>query len=294
MVDISVLLADLADEHQALDVLLAELSDEDWARPTPAPGWTVAHQVAHLAFFEEALVKSVRDPVAFTAIKDEAARDSGFGDRAIAPLLELDPLILFQAWRSASRESRQVLAECEPPVRILWFGPSMSVASKITARMMETWAHGQDIADACGLLRPPSARLRHVADIAVRARPYSYVVRGLDVVDVPLNIELVGPGGEVWRFGDADAVDIVCGDAEEFCLVLTRRRHVDDTNLFVTPGAAREWLEIGQTFAGDPGSGRQPGQFAAGAKRLTNQSSLEMAGPEGYGLQTEGGSICRS
>lgn len=294
MVDIGALTADLADEHQALEVLLAELSAEDWGRPTPAPGWTVAHQVAHLAFFEEALVKSVRDPAAFASMKDEAARDSGFGDRVIAPLLELPPPVLFQTWRSSSGVSRQVLAECEPGARIPWFGPAMSVASKTTARIMETWAHGQDIADACRLLRPPSARLRHVADIAVRARPYSYAVRGLNAVDVPLNIELIGPRGEVWRFGDAAAVDTVCGDAEEFCLVLTRRRHVDDTSLCATSGAAREWLEIGQTFAGDPGPGRQPGQFAAGAKNVINQSSLEILGPEGLGRQTEGESICRS
>ena len=31
-----------------------------------------------------------------------------------------------------------------------WYGPSMSARSFVTARLMETWAHGMDVADALG------------------------------------------------------------------------------------------------------------------------------------------------
>lgn len=263
MVDIQALLSDLAEEQLELADLLSQLRADEWALPTPAPGWTIAHQVAHLAFFDEAVVLAVTNPDEFAEMRAAAARDPGFGEHVIRPFLDLSPARLLATWVKSSAESRQVLAHAPARVRIPWFGPSMSVASKVTARIMETWAHGQDVVDGCGLDRSPSARLRHVADLAVRARTYSYLVRGIDAVTTPVRVELVGPGGDLWMFGDETATDSVSGDAAEFCLVLTRRRHVDDTGLVATPGAARQWLEIGQAFAGDPGPGRRPGQFTA-------------------------------
>ena len=55
------------------------------------------------------------------------------------------------------------------------------------------------------------------------------------------------------------------GTALDFCLVVTQRRHVDDTALQVTGGTARGWLTIAQAFAGRAGAGRTPGQFGAPA-----------------------------
>jgi uncharacterized protein (TIGR03083 family) len=47
---LDVVLADLAAEGDRLDALVADLSDEGWRTPTPAAGWDVATQVAHLAW----------------------------------------------------------------------------------------------------------------------------------------------------------------------------------------------------------------------------------------------------
>jgi uncharacterized protein (TIGR03084 family) len=129
----------------------------------------------------------------------------------------------------------------------------MSVLSMVTARLMETWAHGQDVADALGVSRASSDRLRHVAGLAVRARGQGYAVRGLAVPELPVRVELSGPRGESWTFGPDDAASTVRGPAEDLCLVLTRRRHVDDSALECRGDAAREWMEIGQVFAGPPG-----------------------------------------
>ena len=100
---------------------------------------------------------------------------------------------------------------------------------------METWAHGQDVADALGVTRPATQRLRHVAYLGVRALPYSYAVRGLATPAEPIRIELVAPDGELWAWGEATAAHRVTGPALDFCLLVTQRRHRDD--LAVRPRA---------------------------------------------------------
>jgi len=142
-----------------------------------------------------------------------------------------------------------------------WYGPPMSAASKITARLMETWAHGQDVADALGRTRVATDRLRHVAHIGVGARPFSYAINGRELPADPVRVELIGPSGDQWTWGDPDAANVVRGSALDFCLVITQRRHRDDTDVVAEGPLADEWLAIGQAFAGPPGTGRQPGQF---------------------------------
>jgi uncharacterized protein (TIGR03084 family) len=130
---------------------------------------------------------------------------------------------------------------------------------------METWAHGQDVADALGVTRVPSDRLRHVAHIGVGARTFSYLANGLEVPTELVRVELTAPGGTVWTWGPADAANRVNGPALDFCLVVTQRRHRDDTALEATGPLADQWLSIAQAFAGPPGGGRRAGQFAGGA-----------------------------
>jgi uncharacterized protein (TIGR03084 family) len=128
---------------------------------------------------------------------------------------------------------------------------------------METWAHGQDVSDALAVVRPPSDRLRHVAFIGARTLPNSYQARGRPVPEVPVRVELRAPGGESWFFGPEGAADVVRGSALDFCLAVTQRRHLDDLDLELEGPVAVEWLSIAQAFAGPPGSGRKPGQFAS-------------------------------
>jgi uncharacterized protein (TIGR03084 family) len=138
----------------------------------------------------------------------------------------------------------------------------MSPASFITARLMETWAHGLDVVDVVDGDRPDTDRLRHVAFIGVRARPYSYSVRGKSLPTAPVRVELGLPSGAALEFGDAGLPDVVRGTATDFCRVVTQRRHLADTNLEIHGPAAAEWMSIAQAFAGPPGEGRQPGEFA--------------------------------
>ena len=138
----------------------------------------------------------------------------------------------------------------------------MSAASSLTARIMETWAHGQDVADALGRSRTPTPALRHVAHLGVRALPNSYRARRLAAPEVDVYVALDGLHGEPWVWGPETAANRVEGPALDFCLVVTQRRHVDDTALVTHGDVAHEWMRIAQAFAGPPGAGRRPGQFA--------------------------------
>jgi uncharacterized protein (TIGR03084 family) len=262
------LVADLCAEQAALDTCLSHLAPGDWGRETPAVGWTIQDQVAHLAFFDAAATLACTDAEAFhRQLAEVGGEPSRVIDQQLGAGRALGAQQVLAWWRWARLELASALAEADPRRRVPWYGPTMSVASLVTARLMETWAHGQDVADPLGLEREPTARLQHVAHLGVRARPYSFAVRGLPIPTREVSVELVGPSGECWAWGDSHLPDRVVGPALDFCLVVTQRRHVADTALQITGEAARAWMAIAQAFAGPPGPGRSPGQFGPGPSR---------------------------
>jgi uncharacterized protein (TIGR03084 family) len=252
---------DLTAETAVLRALLAGLDEAGWRRDTPAVGWSIADQVSHLAYFDDVALQSATDPEAFEAEKARIEAEGGIDPDAVAERYrELSGAELL-GWFDGSRTRLvETFATLDPGTRVPWFGPPMSAASSLTARIMETWAHGQDVADTLGAVREPTVRLRHVAHIGVGARAFSYQVNGREVPRTPIRVELRGPGGETWAWGPEDVANTVSGDALDFCLAVTQRRHLDDLRLVVTGPAAREWMSIAQAFAGPAGPGRLPGQ----------------------------------
>jgi uncharacterized protein (TIGR03084 family) len=262
--DLGALIEDLAAETAALCVILDSLADDDWQLPTPAPGWTIADQVSHLAYFDEIAVISATDHEAFAArLARLTQAGEATADAVAAQHRHLTAAQLRDWFDRARSQLLSVFAGLDPAARVPWFGPPMSVASAVTARLMETWAHGQDIADTVGAQREPTHRLRHVAHIGVGARAFSYVAHGLPVPADPIRVELVAPSGELWTWGPAEASNRVSGPAIDFCLLVTQRRHPADTAVTARGSAAEQWLTIAQAFAGPPGAGRAPGQFGA-------------------------------
>ncbi len=261
------LLVDLDAEYADLRRVVEGLTDADprWDLATPAEGWAVRDQISHLAYFDDAGRMAMDEPEAFARSAEEAlaATDDpmevhlGRG-RALGG----DELLAW--WGDAHRAMVGVFAEADPSTRVPWYGPPMGVLSFISARLMETWAHGQDVCDALGAQRLPTARLRHIAHLGVRARPFSYLVRGRDVPAGPIDVNLTGPDGDAWSWevgtsdeGSPDApVDRISGPALDFCLVVTQRRNVADTDLEVVGGLAEDWISVAQAFAGPPGPGR--------------------------------------
>ena len=260
MAELSAVLADLTAECDDLDALVADLPAADWARPTPSAGWTIAHQIAHLAWTDDAAYLAVADPAGFQAELEKAiANIDTFVDDGAEEGAKQPPAELLARWRAGRAKLADALIAVPDGTKLSWFGPPMSAASMATARLMETWAHAQDVADALGADRHYGTRVRNVAHIGVRTRDYAFMINGKQAPADPFRVELVAPDGELWTWGPEDAAQRVTGPAVDFALRVTQRRHRDDLALVATGPDADLWLDIAQAFAGPPGSGREPG-----------------------------------
>lgn len=264
-VDVRSLAADLSAEQEALDAVVAVLAEDQWRLLTPSPGWTIADQIGHLTYFDGAATVAIEDPAAFAASRDQLVHATldGAGaaeDLTLGVYRAMTAPALLEAWRANRRRLAAAAATLAEGARVEWYGPSMSAKSFLTARLMETWAHGQDVVDAAteagaAASREPTDRLRHIAQLGVITRGWSYVNRGMEVPEGDVRVELQAPSGETWAWGPEGADDVVRGPAEDFCLVVTQRRHPHDTRLEVLGDLARDWLLHAQAFAGAPTDG---------------------------------------
>lgn len=264
-VDLRILLQDWYDESWALESVLRSLEPADWDRSTPAPGWRIRHQVAHLTWTDEALCLALTAPEEFGKLRLRVGADP---EAAVNEAAESGagaaPEVILRRWVAGQRRTAQALGRLEPGARIDWFGPPMGAAAAVSARIMETFAHGQDVRDALGLAPVRSPRLRHIDHLAVAARPYSFAVNGLPAPAEDIRVELASDG-DTWSWGPADAGQRVAGDALDFALLATRRRHREDCAVQATGALADQWLDVIQAYAGPPGEGRQPGNQQAPA-----------------------------
>jgi len=254
---------DLAMEQQGLDAIVANLTDAQWKTMTPAEGWDIKEQIRHIAYFEDRARHCASNPEAFRQWLTEMLQNL---DKMLAHVettgKDLTAAQTLDWWREERKALLNRLKKMDRKDRLPWYGPDMSAISFATARLMETWAHGQDVADALGIERKPTKRLRHIAHLGVSTFGWSFVNRKMEVPDTPIRVELSGPSGEMWNWGPDDAKDMVKGSAEDFCLVVVQRRHLADTNLIVTGETANQWMSIAQAYAGPPAEGRKAGMFA--------------------------------
>ena len=252
-------MADLRAESDELDALVADLPAEQWATETPAAGWTVAHQIAHLLWTDRVALISVTDEAGFTDVVAEAMQNpTGFVDAGAEDLATIPPAELLADWRQTRARLHDALLTVPEGRKLPWFGPPMSAASMATARMMETWAHALDVADTLGVHRPATARLRSIAHIGVRTRDFAFALHGLSIPVEPFRVELKGPDGDLWTWGPEDAAQHVTGSAEDFCLLVTQRRAPAELDVTAVGADAEKWLTIAQAFAGPAGGGRDP------------------------------------
>ena len=248
---------DLAAESGALDALVAPLPAPGWATPTPAPGWTIAHQIAHLWWTDRVALLSISDEPAFRDLVASAeSRIATFVDDAAEELAATAPDEMLAQWRTTRGHLHAALREVPDGRKLLWFGPPMSAASMATARLMETWAHGLDVADALALTMPASPRLKSIAHLGVRTRDFAFTVHGLTPPAEPFRVELTAPGGDTWAWGPTEATQRVTGSAVDFCYLVTQRRPRAELDVAAEGPDAERWLGIAQAFAGPPGVGR--------------------------------------
>jgi uncharacterized protein (TIGR03084 family) len=242
---------DLQAETDALVAVVAGLSEEQWHLPTPAEGWDSHETIIHLGMADYAARVAAVDADEFGTLKQammsgefDLHRASGADVHAMSGH---DLLVWFKSERAQMMAAFRARG---PKDRLPWFGPDMSTLSSATARMMETWSHGSDVASTFGVEWTATDRLRHVAHIGVATRGWSYANRGLEVPPGTVRVELTAPSGEEWTWGPEDADATVRGTALDFCLLVTQRRHRSEVALSAEGELADGWLNIAQAFAG--------------------------------------------
>ncbi|MBU2514344.1 TIGR03084 family protein [bacterium] len=255
---------DLADEYQELDDTVSKLSEAEWNQTTPFFGWSIKDEISHIAFF---------DSTAYLATQNREEFQKGFEDflTKMKPGDSMYGLIndagrkkpvdlVLKEWREQRDGLVKALSILDPKARLPWYGPDMSAKSFATARLMETWAHGQDVYDTLKIRRKLTDRIKHIAHLGVTTYGWSFMVRQQQVPAPHMRVELNSPSGELWVWGPEEAENSVKGDAGEFCQVVTQRRNVADTNLNMTGDAAKQWMQIAQAFAGMAEDPPKPGQ----------------------------------
>ncbi|WP_331755356.1 TIGR03084 family metal-binding protein (plasmid) [Streptomyces sp. NBC_00846] len=255
-------LADLVEEGDEIDALVAELGDAEWGAPTPAEGWTIAHQIAHLTMVFELAEKAAADAPAFEA------KVAGLGpsfdaavQQGLYPYLADGPARLLDRWRTQRAATEQALFAVGPGQIVPWLVRPIPAAVLTAAGMMETFAHGQDVADTLGVRRTFTDRILHIAEFAVTTWDFGYQSRELTAPPTGFRFRLTAPSGEVWEMGPAEARELIEGPAVDLCLLATRRRHRADLALTATGPESDRWLDIAQAYRGPAGPGRRPGQF---------------------------------
>ncbi|MCE7079512.1 TIGR03084 family metal-binding protein [Streptomyces sp. ST2-7A] len=258
------ILSDLATDIEETAALAADLDDDTWLTPTPAPGWTIADQIAHLTFIFHLAGTAASDAPAFAEMMEGAAEDfEGAVHSALLRFRDFPPEQLLTRYRVLGRTSVDALAAVPANRTVPWLVNPLPPSVLAAAGIMEVFGHGQDIADALSVRREPTDRLYHLVWFASLTRDFGYLARGLTPPTEPLRIEVTSPSGEIWAHGPEDARNKVTGPAHDFCLLVTRRRHRADLELVATGPVADRWLDIAQAYRGAPGGGRQPGQFTA-------------------------------
>jgi uncharacterized protein (TIGR03084 family) len=255
--------SDLEKQYQEFDNLVSRLDKEEWYRKTAFFQWTIFDEVAHIAFFDHEALLAIEDPDQF---KDRARGvmkvilSDGSWPAYMNPMLgPKEPMELLAVWRDVRTRLMRRLSRMSPKDRLPWYGPDMSACSFARARLMETWAHSQDVFDTVLIKRMNHTSLRHVAHMGVITFGWSFNLRKLKVPDIKPRVKLLGPAGEEWVWGEPNAKERVWGSAEEFCLVVTQRRNVADTALKWQGEHVAKWLTIAQAFAGGPQDPPAPG-----------------------------------
>ena len=253
---------DFLEEYLDLHALVEPLSADALEQTTGFKSWTIETVIRHLTFWNRMALWALAEPERLvTALEPLMA---GMRAGKSLPQLEGDSITLsgralVSAWHTSCEETAHAYQHADPSTRCAWVGPSMSARSCITARQMETWAHGQAIYDCLGRDRVNTDRLHTIVVLGVNTYEWTFKVRGQEAPAPKPSLALTAPSGEAWTFGDPQPDNCVSGSAEAFAQVVTQTRHVSDTSLVVTGEPATLWMASAQCFAGGAATPPAPG-----------------------------------
>lgn len=244
---------DYRDECEAL-FRLCDTAVDNLEQKTQFKDWTINDIFAHLHFFDRAADLSLRNSAAFgelvsnlmNAIK-QGAHHLDFTHQFLNGLSGPE---LFYQWHSFSMDVADRFFLTDPKQRVAWLGVEMSARSSISARQMETWAHGQAIYDVLGVHRRNEDRIKNIVIMGLNTFAWCFINRQLDVPDAVPHLILEAPSGVIWEWNQENIQNSIHGKAEEFCQVVTQVRNIKDTSLQVKGDIAYKWMSIAQCFAG--------------------------------------------
>lgn len=253
---------DFKTEAGRLEVLLSSLDEDDFGRITAFKGWRVNEILRHLHVWNLAAYFALSDEAAITNFLNDA---TPFVTKLCLPEFEdsylngLSGKALLNSWAEFYRKLAAAYKAADPSQRVAWAGPGMSARSSMTARQMETWAHGQAIYDVFGLERKNTDAIQNIVTLGVKTYGWTFVNRGRAAPEPRPKITLTAPSGDLWTYGDDQEDERIEGEASEFCQVVTQVRNIEDTELVVIGRNAGEWMQFAQCFAGPPVDPPAPG-----------------------------------
>ena len=165
----------------ALYDLVAELSDAEFDQKTAFKGWTLNNVFRHLHVWNQAANLTLTDGQGFLDYLQVVQENGKAGGTLIGFeerwLDGLSGTSLRETWREYYDEVGGNYATVDPSKRLKWGGPDMSARSCISARLMETWAHGQEIYDQLGVVRKNKDRIRNIVILGINTYGWTYAVR---------------------------------------------------------------------------------------------------------------------
>jgi len=245
---------DYLEEAATLAGVLENRPDSVFETVTLFKSWTINDVIGHLHMFDVAALKTLESAQAFQAffapIKAGLGQGMSLLETQYPYLGDLRGRPLFEIWHDTTEKLGQAYANADPRQRVEWAGPEMSALSSITARQMETWAHGHEVFDVLGMQRKETDRIKNICHLGVVTFGWTFINRKIPVPEPAPYVRLTSPSGEDWEWNEPSSKNSVVGKASEFAQVVTQVRNIKDTSLYMTGEAAQIWMTIAQCFAG--------------------------------------------
>lgn len=247
-------------ESNALHKLLQGIPSDRFLEPTQFKNWTLRDVLEHLHFWNQMAAYQLTDESGLVSTLQQIGRfDGGMRAYEAKHFSGVPADDLFAIWWQGVNETADLFATCDPKARLKWAGPDMSARSSITARLMETWAHGQEVYDHLGVVRQNEDRIQNIVVLGVNTYGWTYKTRGETPPGPMPHLQLTAPSGTIWIYGEASETSSIKGAAEEFCQVVTQTRNIADTGLKLTGPVAEDWMSKAQCFAGAAHAPPPPG-----------------------------------
>ena len=253
---------DFLEESRQLLNLIQDQAEKGFETKTQFNNWTINDVIGHLHIFNFAANLSLNSFDQFQKFFSPISKALNEGVSLLEAqncwLNGLAGQALLDAWWEEVQIVSKKFENADPKLRLKWVGPDMSARSSITARQMETWAHGQEIFDILGEARVEDDRIKNIVHLGVSTFSWTFKNRNLNAPITFPFVELKSPSGIIWQWNEPSDQALVKGLAVDFASVVTQIRNVFDTSLKTKGNDAARWMEYAQCFAGPPKNPPRP------------------------------------